>query len=274
MLHILVPTDFSDLSKVAIRYALDMAKKMNGKVTLLHVVDTGQYGSRVRLRLNSMINEVLKIAHQDFASLLKEVNKMNRGGKPVKYAIEQGTSFVDTVAKFAKKNKANLIIMGTHGASGIKKLLMGSNTVSMLEASSIPVLAIPPGIKFKKLRSVVYASDLMNIQKEFKKLLGVVGSENPIIHIIHVSEDRRAATLAEERIDKVAAKSDHKNVVVRVLINDKAVPAISEYVTKIKVDMLIMFPHRHSFFEKLTKPSITNQLSFLNNAPLLAFSAK
>jgi len=274
MLNILVPTDFSDLSKVAIRYALDMAKKMNGKVTLLHAIDTAQYASSMRLRLSSLIDELVKIAHEDFDVLLAEVNKMNKGGKPVKHAIEQGVSFVDTVAKFANKNKSNLIIMGTHGASGLKKVVMGSNTVSMLEASSIPVLAIPPDVTFKKLKSVVYASDLMNIQKEFKALLGVVGSEKPVIHIIHVAEDRIAATAAEEKIDKVVAKAGYKNVLVRVLVNKKRVPPISEYVTKIKIDMLTMFPHRHSFFEKLMKPSVTKQLSFLNNAPLLAFKSK
>jgi hypothetical protein len=45
-------------------------------------------------------------------------------------------------------------------------------------------------------------------------------------------------------------------------------------VKKLKVDVLTMFPHKHGFFEKLFKPSVTKQLSFLNNAPLLAFKSK
>ncbi|MBX2962251.1 MAG: universal stress protein [Cyclobacteriaceae bacterium] len=274
MLNILVPTDFSDLSKVAIRYAIDMAKKMNGKVTLLHVIDIAQHAASMRLRLSSLIDEMVKIAHEDFEGLLVEVNKMNKGGKPVKHAIEQGASFVDAVAKFAKSNKSDLIVMGTHGASGLKKVVMGSNTASMLEASSVPVLAIPANATFKKLKSVVYASDLLNIQKEFKLILGVISSEKPVIHIIHIAADRDAALVAEEKIDKVVTKSGYKNVLVRVIVNQKAVPPISDYVTKIKVDMLTMFPHKHTFFQKLMKPSVTKQLSFLNNSPLLAFKSK
>jgi nucleotide-binding universal stress UspA family protein len=274
MLNILVPTDFSDLSKVAMRYAIDMAKKMNGKVTLLHVIDTAQHASSMRLRLSSLIDELVKMAEEDFEAVLNEANKLNRGGKPIKYSIELGSTFVDAVAKFAKKHKANLIIMGTHGASGLKRVVMGSNTASLLEASNVPVLAIPSGSVFKKFRSVVYATDLLNTAKEFKTLLSIVSKEKPLIHIIHVAPDKKAATVAEGKIDKVVIKSGYKNVLVRVLVNENTSAAINTYVKKLKVDVLTMFPHKHGFFEKLFKPSVTKQLSFLNNAPLLAFKSK
>ena len=271
MLNILVPTDFSDLSKVAIRYALNMAKKMNGKVTLLYVVDIGDHAASMRLRLHSLIDELVKIAGEDFEQLMAEVNKLNKTGKPVGHKIEQGTSFVDTVSKFAKRNKCKLIVMGTHGASGLKKVVMGSNTASMLEASSIPVLAVPSEAAFKSLKSVVYATDLANTQKELKTMLSVVSSEKPVVHVIHVAANRDAAAEAEAKIDKIVAKVGYKNLLVRVLINKDPGTAINEYVTKIKVDMLTMFPHHYTFFEKLFKKSVTKQLTFYSNVPLLAF---
>lgn len=274
MLNILVPTDFSDLSKVAIRYAVDMAKKMKGKVTLLHVIDTAQHASSMRLRLSSLIDELVKMAEEDFESVLAEANKSNKGGKPIKHSIELGSSFVDAVARYAKKNKANLIIIGTHGASGLKKVVMGSNAASLLEASSIPVLAIPAEATFKKIKSVVYATDLLNIAKEFKTMLAIVSHEKPMVHIIHVAPDKKAAMLAEDKINKVVIKAGYKNVLVRVLVNENTPAAISNYVKKLKVDMLTMFPHKHGFFERLFKPSVTKQLSFLNSAPLLAFKSK
>lgn len=271
MLNILVPTDFSELSKVAIRYALSMAKKMDGKVTLLHVVDVGEHAASMRLRLHSLIDELVKIAEDDFEQLLAEMKKYNRSGKPLKFKIEQGTSFVDIVSKFAKKNRMKIIVMGTHGATGLKKVVMGSNTASMLEASNIPVLAVPSEATFKALKSVVYATDLINTQKELKALLQVIGTEKPVLHIIHVTTDRAGSMEAEEKIDKVVAKSGYKNTLVRVLVNKNPVPAINDYVTNIRVDMLMMFPHQHSFFEKLFKPSVTKQMTFQNNVPLLAF---
>lgn len=271
MFNILVPTDFSELSKVAIRYALSMAKKMDGKVTLLHVVDVGEHASSMRLRLHSLIDELVKIAEDDFEELMEEMEKFNRTGKPLKHKIVQGTSFVDMVSKFAKNNRTKIIVMGTHGASGLKKVIMGSNTVSMLEASNVPVLAVPAEATFQALKSVVYATDLINTQQEMKALLKIIGDEKPVLHIIHVSADRSGSLEAEEKIDKVVAKTGYKNTVVRVLVNNDPVPAINEYVTNIRVDMLMMFPHQYSFFEKLFKRSVTKQLTFHNNVPLLAF---
>ncbi len=274
MLNILVPTDFSDLSKIAIRYALGMARKMNGKVTLLHVTDIGQHAASMRLRLHSLIDELVKIAEEDFAQLLDEMKKYNKTGKPLKYKIEQGTSFSDTVSRYAKRHKCNLIVMGTHGASGLKKVVMGSNTASMLEASRVPVLAVPAEATFKSLKSVVYATDGLSTLKELRAVLGVVGSEKPVVHIIHVTPDRTEASAIEAKIDKIVAKVGYKNVLVRILENNDPVPAIHEYVTKIKVDMLAMFPHHYGFFEKLFKRSVTKELSYQNTVPLLAFKSK
>jgi nucleotide-binding universal stress UspA family protein len=214
------------------------------------------------------------MAEEDIEAVLVEANKHNKGGKPIRHAIELGSSFVDAVARFAKRHKANLIVMGTHGASGLKKVVMGSNTASLLEASDVPVLAIPPAHVFKKFRSVVYATDLLNAAREFKTLLSIVSKEKPLIHVIHVAPDKKAATLAETKIDKVVMKSGYKNVLVRVLVNEHTPAAINNYVKKLKVDLLTMFPHKHGFFERLFKPSVTRQLSFLNNAPLLAFKSK
>jgi nucleotide-binding universal stress UspA family protein len=270
MLHILVPTDFSDLSKVAIRYALSMAKKMDGKVTLLHVVDIGEHAASMRLRLNSFIDELIRIAADDFDQLQAEIKKYNKTGRAIKHDIIQGTSFVDSVSNYAKKVKAHYIIMGTHGASGLKKVVMGSNTASMLEASTVPVLAIPSEATYKTFKNVVYATDLKNTQKELKALLKVLKDSKPVVHIIHVAEDRIAATDAETKLDKIIAKVGYKNILVRVLVHKDPVPAINDYVNKIKIDMLTMFPHHYSFFEKLFKRSVTKQMTYQNMVPLLA----
>lgn len=270
-LNILVPTDFSELSKVAIRYALDMAKKMKGKVTLVHVLDTASHAASMPLRLSSLINELEKMAEEDFQQLLEEVEKYNKTGKKIRGKIIHGTSFTSAISAFAKRSRSNLIIMGTHGASGLKKVFMGSNTTAMLEASNVPVLAIPPKAVFKSIKSVVYATDLKNLQKEFKKLLAVVSEEKPLVHMIHISTDRIGSVANEEKMDKAIEKSGYKNALIRILFNNSPATAINEYVNKIKVDMLALFPHKHTFMEKLLKGSVTKSLTFHSTVPLLAF---
>src|SRR6185436_16181611 len=123
MVNILVPTDFSDLSKVAIEYAVKMANKFNGNVTLLHVI--AHVAMPIRSDLSSRIKtvgrELLAKAEEDFVPILKQANRFNKTSNPIAHKIEMGDSFSSIVQSFAKKNRSGLIVMGTRGASGVKK---------------------------------------------------------------------------------------------------------------------------------------------------------
>src|SRR5918995_1497922 len=119
MVNILVPTDFSNLSKVAIEYAVKMANKFNGNVTLLHVI--ANVAAPIRSDLSSRIKAVGKQlvidAEKDFAPILKHAEKLNKTSNPIVHKIEMGDSFSGIVKQFAKKNRSGLIVMGTRGAS-------------------------------------------------------------------------------------------------------------------------------------------------------------
>ena len=171
MVNILVPTDFSDLSKVAVQYAVKIANMLNGNVTLLHVVSVTQtVRATMQLKMKSLEQDLIKYAKEDLESLLEEVSEYVKTTQPIKYKVVRGTSFNDTVRKEAKRLRTGLIVMGTHGASGLKKVVIGSNTASIIEISHVPVLAVPERAEFKTLQNIVYASDLRNLEKELKIL--------------------------------------------------------------------------------------------------------
>jgi nucleotide-binding universal stress UspA family protein len=172
MVNILVPTDLSDLSKVALQYAIKIANKLEGNVTLLHVINIIQpTRASMRLRLNALENELLEMATEDLDAFEEEVTRNAKLTHPVVKKIVKGTSFNDTVKKEAKRLRSGLIVMGTRGASGLKKYVMGSNTASVIEVSHIPVLAVPELGAFKQFGNVVYASDLKHIEKELNTLI-------------------------------------------------------------------------------------------------------
>ena len=84
MINILVPTDFSKLSKVAIEYAVKMANALNGTVTLIHVMDRVLTPTRPSLReeAKALGREASAIAKQNFIPVLAEAEKLNRAGRP------------------------------------------------------------------------------------------------------------------------------------------------------------------------------------------------
>jgi len=144
--HILVPTDFSPFSDLALRVVSSLQEKFNARVTVLHVLTpleadtlTAQPGNpweNVVLRIqNTMTEEVEKNA----PSLSKElVNLEVVVGEPA-----------EEIARFAEENGVDLIVMGTHGRTGLAGILLGSVTMGVIRRTCIPVMVVkcPEGLK-------------------------------------------------------------------------------------------------------------------------------
>jgi nucleotide-binding universal stress UspA family protein len=276
MVNILVPTDFSDLSKVAIRYAVKMANKMDGNITLLHVLADIVQPTRasMRLRLKALERELLTIAEEDFVPILEEADKLNKTNHSIKHKIQMGQSFNNTVKRFAKKHRSGLIIMGTRGASGLKKFVMGSNTTSMVEVSHIPVLAVPEDASFKAIKNVVFASNLEHIDKELKAMLPYLKVFGATLHVLHITSKGKDLEALADDVKAKLKKTDYRKSTVTIRVSDKIDWAIESFVEEIKPDMLAMFTTEHKFFDKLFNRSITRKMAFHSHVPLLAFKRK
>lgn len=276
MVNILVPTDFSDLSKIAIEYAVKMANKFNGNVTLLHVI--ANVAAPIRSDLSSRIKAVGKQlvvdAEKDFVPILKQAEKFNKTSNPIVHKIEMGDSFSDIVKQFAKKNKSGLIVMGTRGASGVKKYVLGSNTVSVLDGSTIPVLAVPENADFKSLKNVAYASDLKKLEREVKTMLPFLTIFDTTLHVFHVAEKGSDKEAIQSKIKDILKKVNYRKSTVMVESGKKIEGAIDSFVQKLNADMLLMFTHEQSFFGKLFGKSMTKKMAFHSSVPLLAFKSK
>src|SRR5690349_20552776 len=207
MVNILVPTDLSELSKVALQYAIKVAKKIDGSLTLLHVIVIEQAAmASMRDRVKVLEKELLDSAQEDMDSLVKETSKYLKTTRPMTVRVVTGPSFSETVKKEARKAGSELIIMGTKGASGLKKYILGSNTTSVIDVSTIPVLAVPELGEFKAFKNVVYASDLRHLEKELKLLTTYLGKFESTIHLIHITSAQKDVAAAEKKIDTIIQK--------------------------------------------------------------------
>jgi nucleotide-binding universal stress UspA family protein len=185
--------------------------------------------------------------------------------------VIKGTSFNDAVKREAKKLHTGLIVMGTRGASGLKKYVLGSNTASVIEVSHVPVLAVPELGEFKSFKNVVYATDLRHTQKELKTLIPYLEKFNSTVHLLHVTSSLKEVSVLEKKIDAIVKKSGITKVVTKVIVNKDIRQAIDYYVKETNADMLTMFTHDINFYEKLFHRSMTRKMAFQSKIPLLAF---
>ena len=142
--HILVPTDCSELSKKAVEYAITLAKSLKAKITLFTVNNE---------TIRMCVNEYSYVPDKIFQRMLKDNadfqekqlsdfwNQFDSLGVEVKLVQWDGNPFHEIIC-FAKSSDVDIIVMGTHGRTGIQHILMGSVAEKVIRYSPIPVLTV------------------------------------------------------------------------------------------------------------------------------------
>ncbi|MFZ1290847.1 MAG: universal stress protein [Melioribacteraceae bacterium] len=143
---ILVPVDFSNYSKNALRYAVNFSKKFNSKIFLVYVVEPVIYPSDFsmgQVTFPVTDTELNERAKEELESLAKE----EIGAEiPVETIIRTGKPFVE-INETARELDIDLIIIATHGHTGMEHLLFGSTAEKVVRKAPCPVLTLREPIK-------------------------------------------------------------------------------------------------------------------------------
>jgi nucleotide-binding universal stress UspA family protein len=134
----LVPIDFSKGSEIALDYALAMARQNKARLTLLHVIPAAMVYpvEGTRFDVYSLLE---RDAREDLARLMKR-KKLSPGAAQI--LLMRGVNPAEIIARQAKKIRASMIIMGSHGRTGLQRLLLGSVAERTLRLAGCPVLIV------------------------------------------------------------------------------------------------------------------------------------
>jgi nucleotide-binding universal stress UspA family protein len=143
---VLVPIDFSDYSKSALKYAVNFAKSFNAEIILVYVVEPVIYPpdfSMGQIAMPSINAEWDDRAKDELQKLAKSDIT---GSENVKTIIKTGKPFVEII-ETAKEENVDLIIIATHGHSGVEHILFGSTAEKVVRKAPCPVLTLREPIK-------------------------------------------------------------------------------------------------------------------------------
>ena len=141
---ILVPVDGSPTSNAGLREAIDIAKGQRASVQLVHVVDY-HYLVMTGLEAGAYIDDLMASLTQSGRRILKRAEALVRkGGLPVTTVLLESPvgPAADSIVRQAKKWKADLIVIGTHGRRGVRRILMGSDAEQIVRNSPVPVMLV------------------------------------------------------------------------------------------------------------------------------------
>lgn len=187
--RILVPLDFSEFSKKALEFTLGLATKGKTTVCLLHVVVLFQDDIDEEEKLQQY-EELTKIREENVKNQMESSKKrVKRKGVKFETAIIRGISAADTILEYIDSSPFDLIVMGTHGRTGFKHLLLGSVSEKIVRLSPISVLTVHRSIKNIHTKKILVPIDFSVYSKEAADQAILLATEfKAKIQFIHVIE--------------------------------------------------------------------------------------
>ncbi|MEX2485501.1 MAG: universal stress protein [Brumimicrobium sp.] len=256
----IVPHDFTSVGDTALKYALFLAKPKKTAIELLHIVSNKSNVEAATKKLEEVIKNLdLKV-----------------GDVEVKPVVKVGNIF-DDIGKIAESKEARLIIMGTHGATGMQKLF-GSYAIKVVTSTSVPFLVVQDGVTHSKIENIIVPIDLT---KESLQIINVAAEVartfDAEVHVLaETQSDPRLAQQIKIRVSLVKKEYQEKHVKSRIKLIEGSKSfqfKVLSYAKENKADIIAMAYHSSSLFpqfDKYTQSLISND----DNIPCLIVNSK
>ncbi len=267
MSTILVPTDFSEVASNAAIYAAKLAGDIHADVTLLHAYNIPISLSEVPMPLLS--DEEMREASQEGLDHVAEMLRKEGFAGNIRYEIGKG-DFVSVLQETAEALNPILIMMGITGKSEFETLLMGSNTFGAIRNIQAPVMVIPQEARYRLIKRIAVALDLKSMKETIpaEQLLEMAGVLGATVHFVHIDSGNDFPN-SDTAIHLDALKHAFPDAICDFNDNLSLVDGLNAYVYDKGIDLLVMFPRKHNFFELLFNSSSTRKMALHTNVPLV-----
>jgi universal stress protein A len=139
--RILVPTDFSRTSDLALQYAFDLATSLHTSIHLVHVIETPRYAASPDGYFVGLADLQVQLTREAEQRLSEVQLQFGRGEVTATTQVAIGIP-AECVVELARDRGSDLIVMGTHGRSGVAHFLMGSVAERVVRSAPCPVLTV------------------------------------------------------------------------------------------------------------------------------------
>lgn len=278
MQKILVPTDFSDNALKAITYASEIAQKSGAVVCLLHAIEPTI--NMVNPQADLYRDEVVQEKSEQL-QLSQKVVTDNYPGIKIDIELSRG-AIIPSILDFAEREKMDLIVMGTTGASGLKEIFIGSVAAGVIGKTKIPVLAIPACYEMEEPDTILLTTNQFEKNKKIlDKVIAISKLFSAVVHVVvfkNIDGDKNAEFIYnEEQLNHYLKflKETFPGVIFRAeLLEGKNFEInIDLYCNKNGIDLIAMITYPKSVLEKVLRKSVTKKMAFHSTIPILAIPA-
>jgi nucleotide-binding universal stress UspA family protein len=275
MLSILLPTDFSENSMNAIKYALEFFKYQKTTFYFMHAYQNEFY-DHDDLTSRDVFKDILESVRikskTNLDELLKTVKEISPNPRFTYHTISAYSSLVEEANLIADAKNIDLIIMGTKGMSDERHIVFGSQTFQVLKYVQCPVLAIPANYTNTQPKHILFPTNyLMPYKRRELKLVSILAkSYRSVIDVLYVSTSHKLSIRQEDNQAFIKDTLRDNDVNFHQVEGNKIAESITTYIKENNIDLLTMVNTQHSFLEDMLFPSTIDQVSLGLEIPLLA----
>lgn len=271
MKNILLPTDFSENSKNAIRFAL---KFFEGETCTFYILNTHKPSRYITSSVlsaapgTSVYEGILSVNKPELEKLIDFCKSISVNENFTFISKIDFANIVDSVNQAVSVNNIDLIVMGTTGATGAVEVIFGSNTLNIIRNTDAPVLAIPQNYFYEDIQSVLLSINHQYklVADSLKILLEIVKKEKAALKILEIDDSK---TETAEQVEEFREFFKEIKVERFSIKNLPAPMAINAFEQLIPIQLHVMFVERKKFLDRFIFGSDSTKISYSSRVPLL-----
>lgn len=276
MKKILVPCDFSGTATQAFELAAEIATMSKGEVLVLHTIEYAPayettFVAQPYVFNASAMEDLEKEAQKSFQAMIHShpADLPNVG-----FFTDHGP-ITETITQFIDDNEIDLVVMGTHGATGLKEMFVGSNTERIVRFSHVPVLAIKTPTTVSSLRNIVVPTVPDLRQHDFvSKIKTLQRFLDARLHILYVNTaiDLQPDHDVRSALEEYVRYYEFENYTLNIVIGTDRQNTIMEFTQDIKADMIAMATHGRKGLSHFFSGSIAEDVVNHANCPTWTYA--
>ncbi len=281
--QVLIPVDFADMVDKATDFGFYFADILSAEIVFLYVyfspaftISSSNEMSTYSLSDGELLRRILQTANADaenLSNIIRErINKGELPNIPYSFVLKEGVP-EDQILEYCKKNSPALVVMGTRGKKYTDELI-GSVTAEIMEASPVPVFAVPMHTSLQTATEIKRIAFLTNFDQKdliaIDRTISLFNSTHLELYFIHASDKN----LAWSEVMLAGIKTYFQNHYPQIITNyallssvDKPEP-LDDYLTKEKIDVLALNSRRRNVFARLFHPGLAYKMVLNSDTPL------
>jgi len=272
MKKILVPTDFSDHAEYALKVAAQIARENDGEIILLHMLELPGQGSDA-VGSGSDIPEIMFFKNKAIEKLESLMDVSYLEGIQVSEAIQFEKVF-EGIVNVSHKNNVDLIVMGSHGASGFQEMFIGSNTEKVVRSSDVPVLVIKEEDANFSVKKFVFASDFTEeIKSSFSKVVDFANNFKAHLNLVMINTPNnfKSTEVAKKIMADFIGSFNVSDYTTHIYNETNVEKGVLNFAKSIDADLIGMSTHGRKGISHFFNGSISEDLVNHAQRPVVTF---